>query len=169
MLKKKNFAFSRLYTSLLPGDTILSVVPGHQNRFPLDGKFRAVIWDKMYADPSMDRERSEIVEAEHLSGNQFIVERGKEGTVPQSWNVDDNFVHTITAGTFDEIANTFSFVFHQPVPSAIWIVTHTLGYNPSVNIVDSANEKVYGTVTYIDNNTLQITFAVPFSGKAFLS
>tara|TARA_R100001460_G_scaffold43676_1_gene79998 strand:+ start:1779 stop:2504 length:726 start_codon:yes stop_codon:yes gene_type:complete len=60
-------------------------------------------------------------------------------------------------------------VWDQSSTSSVWTITHTLDKKPSVTVVDSADNKVYGKVDYIDNNTLTITFNAVFSGKAYLN
>lgn len=62
-----------------------------------------------------------------------------------------------------------SYVHIQSVPSATWNVAHNLGYYPNVSIVDSANTQVIGDVDYVNENSLVLTFAGGFSGKAYLS
>ena len=62
-----------------------------------------------------------------------------------------------------------NFVFSQNVASDLWYVVHDLSKYPSVTVVDSGMNVVIGEVTYIDENTLQIKFTVPFSGKAYLN
>lgn len=62
-----------------------------------------------------------------------------------------------------------NFVFSQNVSSALWYVVHNLNKYPSVTVVDSGQNVVIGEVVYIDENTLQIEFTAPFSGKAYLN
>lgn len=62
-----------------------------------------------------------------------------------------------------------NYSFSQPTPSATWTITHNLGFNPSVSVVDSANSTVEGQVTYINTNSLSVSFSAAFSGSAFLS
>lgn len=62
-----------------------------------------------------------------------------------------------------------SFIYNQLTPSSIWLITHNLDKYPSVSVVDSAGTEVYGSVTYIDTNTLRIDFSSEFSGKAYLN
>lgn len=62
-----------------------------------------------------------------------------------------------------------SFVFDQGTPSSIWTVIHNLGFHPAVTVVDSGGNEVEGHTTYISVNELQISFTLPFGGKAFLS
>jgi hypothetical protein len=57
----------------------------------------------------------------------------------------------------------------QTLASAQWTVAHNLGKNPSVSIVDSAEEEVVGEVQHLDVNNLIIRFSAAFSGKAYLS
>lgn len=62
-----------------------------------------------------------------------------------------------------------NFVFSQNVASDLWYVVHNLSKYPSVTVVDSGMNVVIGEVTYMDENTLQIEFTVPFSGRAYLN
>lgn len=62
------------------------------------------------------------------------------------------------------------YMFTQSLPSALWVIAHGLAKNPSVTVVDSSGSVVFGDVTYtINNDTLQISFAGAFSGKAYLN
>lgn len=62
-----------------------------------------------------------------------------------------------------------SFVYEQPVGSLKWIVNHNLGKKPSVRLEDLAGSDLMAEVDYIDNNTLEIKFAIPVAGTAFLN
>ena len=57
----------------------------------------------------------------------------------------------------------------QKVASDLWFVKHNLNKCPSVTIVDSAETKVQGEVTYLDSDNLIIKFCGAFSGKAYLN
>lgn len=45
------------------------------------------------------------------------------------------------------------------------LVEHNLGKYPSVDVMDSADSEVVGQVEYINNNSLRVRFAAPFSGR----
>jgi hypothetical protein len=62
-----------------------------------------------------------------------------------------------------------NFVFEQNSPSAQWVINHNLYKFPSVTVVDSANNVVYGEVVYDSETQITLTFAGPFSGKAYLN
>lgn len=62
-----------------------------------------------------------------------------------------------------------SFVHNQGTPQTNWSITHNLGKNPSVTVVDSADNVVYGEVEYNSLNKVTLTFAGAFSGKAFFN
>jgi hypothetical protein len=69
-----------------------------------------------------------------------------------------------------------SFYRHvQGVPAAVWTITHNLGYFPGgVTVKDSAGDLHEGRITYIDMNTISISFfaggnPAAFSGEAYLS
>ncbi len=64
---------------------------------------------------------------------------------------------------------TLRSIFTQAVPAAEWYIPHTLGGYPSVTIVDSSGTSVFGEVLYLSTTEVQVTFAVPFSGFAYLT
>ena len=61
------------------------------------------------------------------------------------------------------------FTYNQVTASGSWAITHNLGKNPSVSIVDSGGNTVVGDVVYINTNQLTINFTAQFSGKAYLN
>lgn len=66
-------------------------------------------------------------------------------------------------------SGTFSYVHDQLVPANPWTITHNLNGYPNITVVDSSQREVEGDVTYIDLNTIQVSFAGAFAGKAYLS
>lgn len=62
-----------------------------------------------------------------------------------------------------------TYVYEQSTPATQWTINHNLGKNPSVTIVDSANDAVFGEINYPNINTTILTFSAAFSGKAFLN
>ena len=57
----------------------------------------------------------------------------------------------------------------QGVAEAIWEVTHNLNKKPSVTVVDSTDNVVFGEVEYLTLNSVRLKFAGSFSGKAYLN
>jgi len=86
-----------------------------------------------------------------------------------------NFIdisQTVTNQVDFEVVNIptdANFIFTQSIPSATWTITHNLNKFPSVSVVDTANQLMYGDTEYIDKNKLTITFSATFSGKAYLN
>ena len=62
-----------------------------------------------------------------------------------------------------------SFVHSQDAAVTVWTITHNLNKYPSVTTIDSAKTTVYGSVNYLDANSLTITFNAAFGGKAILN
>lgn len=62
-----------------------------------------------------------------------------------------------------------NFVYTQAVPSTLWTIEHNLNKYPSVSVVNINNVAMYGDITYIDENNLQIEFSAGFSGKAYMN
>ena len=62
-----------------------------------------------------------------------------------------------------------NFIYRQDTAQATWEITHDLNKYPSVSIVDSTNNVVFGDIEYIDLNHVKIYFSGAFAGKAFLN
>jgi hypothetical protein len=61
------------------------------------------------------------------------------------------------------------YTHNQGSVASTWYVTHNLGFNPSVNVTDSAGTVVDAEIWYNNINTLEVRFTVGISGKAYLS
>jgi hypothetical protein len=57
----------------------------------------------------------------------------------------------------------------QGVASAVWTITHNLGWQPNVTVQDSGGSVVEGEISYTSTTALTITFSGAFSGNAYLS
>lgn len=62
-----------------------------------------------------------------------------------------------------------TYIHNQAVASATWNINHKLGKFPSVTIIDTSGNVVYGDIQFIDSNNITITFSASFSGKAYLN
>lgn len=62
-----------------------------------------------------------------------------------------------------------TFVHPQLVSSAVWVIGHGLGNFPSVTVLDSSGNTVFGEITYTDANTVTLTFSAAFTGTAYLN
>lgn len=62
-----------------------------------------------------------------------------------------------------------SFVYEQVTPSTTWNINHNLGFRPAVTVVDSGGNDVVGSILYVDEDNVVVTFSTAFGGKAFLS
>lgn len=61
------------------------------------------------------------------------------------------------------------YLHQQNVASAVWTITHNLGKYPAVTVIDSAGSQCEGTVTYLNENALTLTFGAGFAGTAYLN
>ena len=55
----------------------------------------------------------------------------------------------------------------QAIPSAVWTVPHNLNRRPSVTTTDNLGRVIYGDVTYVDANIVQITHGSALTGFAY--
>ena len=99
-------------------------------------------------------------------------------TTPNNVNIyqDQNLVtvdtteNTVTVTTGSVASGpTRRHIHTQGSVSSTWTITHTLGGNPSVMVVDSSNTVVYGEIQYLSSTQVQIIFSAAFSGFAYLT
>lgn len=62
-----------------------------------------------------------------------------------------------------------NYVHTQSSASSLWSVAHNLGKFPSVTVIDSGNNVVFGDVVYVDLNNITISFSAGFGGKAYIN
>jgi hypothetical protein len=74
-----------------------------------------------------------------------------------------------TTITSAQVVPLVAYEHPQSSAASIWTITHNLNFFPNVTVLDSAGTQVEGELAYLSRNQLQIEFAVPISGTAFLS
>lgn len=57
----------------------------------------------------------------------------------------------------------------QGASSTTWEIVHNLNFYPNVTVEDSAGTIIEGEIEYVDQNTVRLTFSLPFTGYAYLS
>lgn len=62
-----------------------------------------------------------------------------------------------------------AYTHGQTSTSALWEITHNMGFNPSVTVHDNYGNLIEGYVSYTSNSSLTIEFSVAVSGYAYLS
>ena len=62
-----------------------------------------------------------------------------------------------------------SYAHTQGSASSSWVISHNLGFQPNVTIIDSAGNIVEGEIAFTNTNSLTASFSTAFSGKAYLS
>jgi hypothetical protein len=82
-------------------------------------------------------------------------------------NNKDYFISLLTYGPGG--GGDKNYVFSQNVAANPWVVTHGLNKYPSVSVVSSSNEIVYGDVQYNSLNQVTITFNGAQTGKAYFN
>lgn len=88
-----------------------------------------------------------------LSAYEIWLSEGNQGTVT-------DFLSSISS---------VGYIYEQMVASSAWTISHPLKKFPSVTIVDSAGNIVFGDVAYLSDSQITITFTAEFSGKAYLN
>lgn len=93
-----------------------------------------------------------IIGPEGKSAYEVWLDEGHEGSV-------DDFLQF----------NQGYYIYTQREPSKEWYIYHGLNKRPSVTVVDSGDNVVVGTISYIDNDTVKLTFAIEFSGRVYIN
>jgi hypothetical protein len=62
-----------------------------------------------------------------------------------------------------------NYVHDQAISSTTWTIQHNLNRFVSVMVVDSSDRVVEGAITYVDSNSIQISFNAAFTGQAYLN
>lgn len=99
--------------------------------------------------------------------------RGYRGDGTDAQKIDANMSAIQPVVNVVELAvpgsGDLTFVYTQDVPAATWVVVHNMNKYPSVSVVDSSGQQVYGEVRYQDLNTVVLVFSAPFGGSANLN
>jgi hypothetical protein len=74
-------------------------------------------------------------------------------------------------GSFTDLVGSqeLGYVHIQEVSSAVWNITHGLGFTPNITVVDTAGTVVEGSYNYPNSDTVVLSFIGAFSGRAYLS
>lgn len=59
-----------------------------------------------------------------------------------------------------------SYTHVQEMPAMVWNVEHGLGKRPSVSVQDAAGNLIHGEVSYLDADSLTISFQFVITGRA---
>ena len=64
---------------------------------------------------------------------------------------------------------TASFTYSPPEAQTMWLIPHNLSMHPSVTVVDGLGRVVIPDIRYLSNQLVELTFAFPESGYAYLN
>ena len=103
---------------------------------------------------------------DNMSASASITPSSSTSIVVTKTIIDD---HVNFNFDFRGLGSDSNYVHTQMIPSSEWDIIHNLGKKPSVTVVDSAENTVFGEIRYIDENEVKIIFQSEFSGKAYLN
>lgn len=61
------------------------------------------------------------------------------------------------------------YIHTQSTPSTLWVITHSLPFQPNVSVLDSAGNKVGVDVQYMSSTIIHVKPTSAFAGTAYLS
>ena len=102
-----------------------------------------------------------VVEKSIISGDEILVRliRTEEELRSKIKDLD-----ILKEGVYDK-----AYEYTQSTASDTWIINHNLNKYPSITVVDSGGNQVYGDVKYLNKNTVELKYSYPFSGTAFFN
>jgi len=73
------------------------------------------------------------------------------------------------SGEFDLVNSLqdISYVHTQFVTVTTWVVIHNLNTKCAVQVVDEDKNEIIAQIDWIDNNTVNITLNIPFTGYVY--
>ena len=74
-----------------------------------------------------------------------------------------------TQGIAGAAGSDLRYTHIQSVPSATWVVTHSLNKKAVATVVDSTNSVVYGKIVYNSDDQMTLSFSGAFSGYAYFN
>lgn len=98
------------------------------------------------------------------TADKFLSSASLNGAVLEL-SLNDNTLLTADLASI----STSTYIHTQADPSNSWVIEHSLGKYPSVTVLNSAKEVLLADVTYIDSNSLVISFSTSEVGYAFLN
>lgn len=119
---------------------------------------------------AMDRAvQEQTIEVRHTPAP--VLESQSQGLVRQVILTNDGNLSTRYPGDVASDSLSNAYVYYQDGPSATWTITHNLDEaTPTVNVYSSGGGSLnsLATITYIDRNSLRITFATTKTGRAII-
>ena len=74
-----------------------------------------------------------------------------------------------TPGVDGAQGSDLKYTWSPPSAQSIWVIAHNLGKYPSVTVLDSTGRLVTPEVTYLNINSVEVSFAFATSGTAYLN
>ena len=100
-----------------------------------------------------------------LTDNDQLIGTDFNGNITKNYSLNSLLGYVESNATFSATTT----IFNQTSASSTWNITHALSKFPSVTVVDSGNNVVFGEIVYNSNSSITLTFASAFSGKAYLN
>ena len=131
-------------------------------------------WDMPYADfDPLEPLGDAIIGARHMSSQtsnivDVSINLANEKLVADARNYQQ-ILTNVNIMTNTSLTPDKAFIYTQEEPSDKWIINHNLKKHPSVSVVDDEGMLVMCDIQYLDIDNVVVTFAIPFSGNAYLN
>ena len=110
--------------------------------------------DEKRIDPYLQLEDIEVIETPRAVDTEMS-------------DTSENAVQNKVIKSYVDARSDKNYVHTQIAASNTWTITHNLGKNPAITIVDSGGTVVIGEIEYVNLNLVYARFNGIFSGKAY--
>ena len=110
--------------------------------------------DEKRIDPYLQLEDIEVIETPRTIDTEMS-------------DTSENPVQNKVIKSYVDARSDKNYVHTQIAASNTWTITHNLGKNPAITIVDSGGTVVIGEIEYVNLNLVYARFNGIFSGKAY--
>lgn len=128
----------------------------------------AQTFDPRWVDEDATADNAALRPGDVWVNADYVAWQAGEITDPPELRVYDG-VAWQAIGEAASTTDSLSYTHVQTSAAATWTVTHNLGYRPNVTVVDTADTQIIPGMTYLDVNTVELSFTGATAGKAYCS
>lgn len=174
----KNYTYKMVHTEALPEITVsmnekLSVSRTLEQRRRRDGKIsdgRTSSQISSVVNRMRDKIESRTINKDNnqiMSGN--IIIQGENTSLVELARMRNGNGGDSGSSSQQTYVSDKNYVYEWATLESSITITHNLGKYPSVSIVDTAGSEIIGDITYVNENSVTLSFSARIRGKAYFN
>ena len=134
----------------------------------LDGSLSSKINSKVKKSQDIIEGRTIGRDSNHIMSGNIIIQGMDTSLVELARNMEDMY-QSQGGDSSSSNVNDKNYVYEWATLESSVTVNHNLGKFPSVTIVDTAGSEIIGDITYVNENSVTLSFSAPMRGKAYFN